>query len=135
MSKGFEEEKQIVIGVGIYEKEKGFLNKIIRFDAVQIAINYLGYAKAKLAYMGVGRNLAYHQDVYYLYDGFKSHYHIESGDDDLFVNQASNVSNTQVIFNSKSMTISKPKKNLKTGYIKKEGTILQIKYKKSTKFY
>ncbi|MDB2482853.1 glycosyltransferase, partial [bacterium] len=108
MSKGFDKEKQIVIGVGIYEKEKGFLNKIIRFDTVQIAINSLGYAKAKLAYMGVGRNLAYHQDVYYLNDGFKSHYHVESGDDDLFVNQASNISNTQVIFNSKSMTISKP---------------------------
>ena len=40
MSKGFEKEKHIVIGVGIYEKEKGFLNKIIRFDTVQIAVSY-----------------------------------------------------------------------------------------------
>ena len=134
MSKGFEEEKQIVIGVGIYEKEKGFLNKIIRFDSVQIAINYLGYAKAKLAYMGVGRNLAYHQDVYYLNDGFKSHYHIESGDDDLFVNQASNVSNTQVIFNSKSMTISKPKKEFKNWiYQKRRHHTTNFKYKKKHK--
>ena len=134
MSKGFEKEKQIVIGVGIYEKEKGFLNKIIRFDAVQIAINSLGYAKAKLAYMGVGRNLAYHQDVYYLNDGFKSHYHIESGDDDLFVNQASNVSNTQVIFNSKSMTISKPKKEFKNWvYQKRRHHTTNFKYKKKHK--
>ncbi len=134
MSKGFDKEKQIVIGVGIYEKEKGFLNKIIRFDTVQIAINSLGYAKAKLAYMGVGRNLAYHQDVYYLNDGFKSHYHVESGDDDLFVNQASNISNTQVIFNSKSMTISKPKKEFKNWvYQKRRHHTTNFKYKKKHK--
>ena len=135
MSKGFEGEKQIVIGVGIYEKELGFLNKIIRFDTVQIAINSLGYAKAKLAYMGVGRNLAYHQDIYYLNDGFKSHYHIESGDDDLFVNQASNQRNTQVIFSSKSMTISKPKKELRKWiYQKRRHHTTNFKYKKKHKF-
>ena len=135
MSKGFEGEKQIVIGVGIYEKELGFLNKIIRFDTVQIAINSLGYAKAKLAYMGVGRNLAYHQDIYYLNDGFKSHYHIESGDDDLFVNQASNQRNTQVIFSSNSMTISKPKKELRKWiYQKRRHHTTNFKYKKKHKF-
>ena len=135
MSKGFEGEKQIVIGVGIYEKELGFLNKIIRFDTVQIAINSLGYAKAKLAYMGVGRNLAYHQDIYYLNEGFKSHYHIESGDDDLFVNQASNKINTQVIFSSKSMTISKPKKELRKWiYQKRRHNTTNFKYKKKHKF-
>jgi glycosyltransferase involved in cell wall biosynthesis len=135
MSKGFEGEKQIVIGVGIYEKELGFLNKIIRFDTVQIAINSLGYAKAKLAYMGVGRNLAYHQDIYYLNDGFKSHYHIESGDDDLFVNQASNKRNTQVIFSSKGMTISKPKKELRKWiYQKRRHHTTNFKYKKKHKF-
>ena len=135
MSKGFEGKKQIVIGVGIYEKELGFLNKIIRFDTVQIAINSLGYAKAKLAYMGVGRNLAYHQDIYYLNDGFKSHYHIESGDDDLFVNQASNKRNTQVIFSSKSMTISKPKKELRKWiYQKRRHHTTNFKYKKKHKF-
>lgn len=135
MSKGFEGEKQIVIGVGIYEKELGFLNKIIRFDTVQIAINSLGYAKAKLAYMGVGRNLAYHQDIYYLNDGFKSHYYIESGDDDLFVNQASNQRNTQVIFSSNSMTISKPKKELRNWiYQKRRHHTTNFKYKKKHKF-
>ena len=134
MSRGFQDEKQIVIGVGIYEKEIGFLNKIIRFDAAQIAINSLGYAKAKLAYMGVGRNLAYHQNVYYLNDGFKSHYHVESGDDDLFVNQSSNKINTQVIFNSKSITISEPKKEFKNWiFQKKRHHTTNFKYKKKHK--
>ena len=135
MSKGFNDDKKIVIGVGIYEKEKGFLNRIIRFDTVQISINSLGFAKAKLAYMGVGRNLAYHQDIYYLNDGFKSHYHVASGDDDLFVNQSSNQNNTQVIFNSKSITISKPKKEFKKWvFQKKRHHTTNFKYKKKHKF-
>ena len=134
MSRGFENEKKIVIGVGIYEKEKGFLNKIIRFDTVQIAINSMGYAKAKLAYMGVGRNLAYDQDIYFLNNGFKSHYHVESGDDDLFVNQSSNQTNTQVVFNSKSMTISNPKKEFKKWvFQKKRHHTTNFKYKKKHK--
>jgi glycosyltransferase involved in cell wall biosynthesis len=136
MSNGFKDEKQIIIGVGIYEKEIGFLNKIIRFDTVHIAINSLGYAKAKLAYMGVGRNLAYHQDIYYLNDGFKSHYHIESGDDDLFVNQASNQRNTQIIFSSKSMTISKPKKEFRNWvYQKRRHHTTNFKYKKKAQIF
>ena len=85
--------------------------------------------------MGVGRNLAYHQDIYYLNDGFKSHYYIESGDDDLFVNQASNQRNTQVIFSSKSMTISKPKKELRKWiYQKRRHHTTNFKYKKKHKF-
>ena len=33
--------------------------------------------------MGVGRNLAYKKKSYELAKGFKSHYHLASGDDDL----------------------------------------------------
>ena len=40
--------------------------------------------------MGVGRNLAYTNKVFYNTSGFKSHYHILSGDDDLFINEAVN---------------------------------------------
>ena len=70
--------------------------------------------------MGVGRNLGYTKDVYYLNEGFKSHYHIESGDDDLFVNQASKNDNSEIIFNKESITISFPKKNGGIGLFKKK---------------
>ena len=110
MSVGFQNKKEIVLGAGIYAKESGLLNKIIRYDTAKIATNYLSFSKAKITYMGVGRNLGYTKNLYYLNEGFKSHYYIESGDDDLFVNQASKNDNSEIVFNKESITISYPQK-------------------------
>ena len=134
MSNGYNDENQIVLGAGIYNKDKGLLNKLIRYDTAFIALNYLSFAKAKIPYMGVGRNLGYSQDIYYLNDGFKSHYHIASGDDDLLVNQAANKKNTSIIFNFKSLTVSHPKTTWKNWiYQKKRHHSTNIKYKKRDK--
>jgi hypothetical protein len=59
--------------------------------------------------MGVGRNLAYHKDLFFKIGGFKSHYSIASGDDDLFVNQVATGRNTWVVSTPESQTISEPK--------------------------
>ena len=48
----------IVLGYGGYEKKKGLLNKLIRFDTFNVAQQYLSYALAGQTYMGVGRNMA-----------------------------------------------------------------------------
>jgi hypothetical protein len=61
--------------------------------------------------MGVGRNLSYTREVYNSVRGFKSHYHIPSGDDDLFVNQAGTKKNTTVVFSEEAITFSIPQKN------------------------
>lgn len=84
----FTDKKNIVLGYGPYSYEKGFLNKVIRYDTAWIAINYFSYALAGAPYMGVGRNLAYTKEVYQKANGFKSHYSISSGDDDLFIQEA-----------------------------------------------
>ena len=76
MVKGFSKGKRIVLGAGGYIKQKGVLNRLIRFDASFIAIQYLSFAKAGLPYMGVGRNLAYPNELYDSVRGFKSHYHL-----------------------------------------------------------
>jgi glycosyltransferase involved in cell wall biosynthesis len=89
----FSSKKQIVMGYGPFLKDKGFLNRIIRFDAAWIGINYFSMALAKLPYMGVGRNLAYTKTVFNSVSGFKSHYYLPSGDDDLFIQQAAQKSN------------------------------------------
>ena len=51
--------KTIVLGYGAYEKHKGLLNKLVRFDTFQVAMQYFSYALIGKTYMGVGRNLAY----------------------------------------------------------------------------
>lgn len=109
MAQGFVNKKEIVLGYGAYQKGEGFLNKLIRFDTFLIALNYLSAAIKGKAYMGVGRNLAYKKDLFYKQKGFSTHYHINSGDDDLFINQASTDENTNVSLAHSSITYSVPK--------------------------
>ena len=111
MSAGFVNKREIVLGYGAYKKDVGFLNKIIRFDTFLIAMNYLSAAVKGNAYMGVGRNLAYKKELFYKQKGFSKHYHITSGDDDLFINQACTKENTNVAVSHNAITYSLAKTN------------------------
>jgi poly-beta-1,6-N-acetyl-D-glucosamine synthase len=119
MVNGFSAEKEIVLGYGAYEKEAGFLQQLIRFDAFIIAVQYLSAAIKGRAYMGVGRNMAYSKDLFYKGKGFSKHYHIQSGDDDLFVNHAATKTNVNVCLDKDSITYSKPKKTFKEWRLQK----------------
>jgi biofilm PGA synthesis N-glycosyltransferase PgaC len=101
-------DKQIVLGYGSYEKRKGMLNMLIRYETVTTAIRYLSYAIMGKPYMGVGRNLAYRKSFFLKHRGFASHYHLVSGDDDLFVNETATGRNTAVEVGRESRTISLP---------------------------
>ncbi len=110
MSSHFNEEKSLILGFGSYEKIAGsFLNKIIRFETLITATQYFSWAKFGKPYMGVGRNLAYKKSEFFEVNGFVDHMKIRSGDDDLFVNQVANSSNTAICYSTESFTKSKPK--------------------------
>ncbi|MFH0865895.1 MAG: glycosyltransferase [Bacteroidota bacterium] len=111
MQKCFSDKKQIIIGYSGYEKRKGFLNRMIRYDTIYTAIQYLSYSLSGMAYMGVGRNLAYNKELFFKNKGFTSHYHIASGDDDLFINQVAKHGNTCIEIIPESQTFSAPKLN------------------------
>src|SRR3989344_5998916 len=53
-----------------------------------IAVHYFSMVLMRAPYMGVGRNMAYTKTVFNSTHGFKSHYAVSSGDDDLFVQEA-----------------------------------------------
>lgn len=93
MAENFSDKKQIVLGYGPYNHEKGLLNRFIRFDTLWIALNYFSFAKARLPYMGIGRNMAYTKSAFEAANGFKSHYALSSGDDDLFIQDAARKQN------------------------------------------
>ncbi len=105
----FSEKKQLVLGFSPYKKQKGFLNKVIRFDTTMIAVNYFSMAINRLPYMGVGRNLAYTKELFNSVDGFKSHYAIPSGDDDLFVQEAAKKNNYTIQLDPKSFVQTEAK--------------------------
>lgn len=113
MAGKLEGEKDIVLGYGRYERQKGLLNSIIRYETAFTALQYFSFALKGKPYMGVGRNLAYRKELFFQNKGFSNHYHIASGDDDLFVNQNAVKSNTSIAFDAEGHTISLPKK--KTG--------------------
>lgn len=110
MTSHFSEEKQLILGYGAYEKGKGLLNKLIRFETLMTATQYFSYAKAGIPYMGVGRNLGFTSTLYYSINGYMSHIKVPSGDDDLFVNEAGTSKNTAICFDENAFTYSLPKK-------------------------
>ncbi|MES2836906.1 MAG: glycosyltransferase [Bacteroidota bacterium] len=131
MAQNFDKQTEIVLGYGAYEKRKGFLNKIIRFDSFFAAAQYLSSAIVGKPYMGVGRNLAYTKSLFFKNKGFATHYHIQSGDDDLFVNRAANSANTKIEIEHSSHTISVPKETFKTWFKQKKRHLTTAKHYKS----
>ena len=136
MASSFSNDKSIVLGYGGYLKNKGsFLNKLIRYETLLTAIQYFSFAKWGIPYMGVGRNLAYTAKEFYNQNGFATHLHIRSGDDDLFVNQAGTNINTAISFERSSITRSIPKESLAEWILQKRRHISTAKfYKKKHKF-
>ena len=130
MNNQFSDNKQIILGYGAYKKGSSLLNKLIRYETLLTAIQYFGFAKIGLPYMGVGRNLAYTKSLFFKANGFVNHIKIKSGDDDLFVNQVANKKNTAICFNPDSFTTSIPKTNYKDWIYQKRRHITTAKYYK-----
>ena len=114
MVKTYDKNTEIVVAYGPYFERKGLLNKLIRFDTLYIAMQYLSLALAKKPYMGVGRNLSYRKSTFMNNKGFTSHYNIPSGDDDLFISQVANKRNTNVYIDSVNRVESEPKRTWRT---------------------
>lgn len=112
MQSAFTSNIEIVLGYGAYFPQPGLLNKLIRFDTLHVAMQYMGFALSGMPYMGVGRNLAYHRSLFYNSGGFVKHYKLISGDDDLFINQVARKNNARVQPDPAGFTYSKPKQTL-----------------------
>ena len=130
MTSHFDDKITFVLGYGGFLKEKGFLNKYIRYDSMTIAMQYLGMAIRGTPYMGVGRNLAYRRSVFFMNKGYGSHTHLISGDDDLFVNKHASRSNTAVEFRNGTHTRSVPCSGLKEWIIQKKRHLTTAPYYK-----
>ncbi len=87
--------KEIVMGYTTFATKTG-INKWLRFTAFYDALFYLSMALSGLPFKGIGKNLSYSRNLFYNHKGFSSHYVINAGDDELFVNRASNKSNVAI---------------------------------------
>jgi cellulose synthase/poly-beta-1,6-N-acetylglucosamine synthase-like glycosyltransferase len=120
MARNFTPETEFVLGYGAYFNRKGFINRLITYDTLFIALQYLGMAASNKPYMGVGRNMAYRKQTFLDQKGFASTLHLKSGDDDLMVNKAANSKNTRVEISPESITWSEPNTSFKGWFFQKE---------------
>lgn len=128
MVRNFTPQKDFVLGYGAYEPKSGFLSHLISYDTFFIAMQYMGFAVRGNPYMAVGRNMAYRKQVFFEKKGFASMLHLQSGDDDLFVNKAAQRNNTRVEINPDSVTLSLPKETFKAWYLQKERHLSTASY-------
>jgi glycosyltransferase involved in cell wall biosynthesis len=119
MSQPITEGSKIVLGISLYDYQEGWLNKLIRLDALMGALHYCGAALAGKPYMGVGRNLCYDRELFFRIGGFKSHYHVVGGDDDLFINEVTGKTKMQVANTYEYQTHSTPKQSFKAWFLQK----------------
>jgi len=119
MVSNYDMRTDIVLGYGTYKKAVGFLNRLIRYDSFLVAMQYFSFALSGSPYMGVGRNLSYRKELFYKAKGFTSHYKLNSGDDDLFINRAANRANTRIEISPEAQTVSIAKTSLVQWIIQK----------------
>ena len=109
MQRGFARPADVVLGFSAYAEEPGFLNKLIRFETLLTAAQYLSFAWRGRPYMGVGRNLAYTRACFNATKGFASHIRQLSGDDDLLVQDAVKAGQrVAVVADASAHTLSEP---------------------------
>lgn len=109
ISSGFSEKKTIVLGYSAFKKVRfSLLNILTRHQSLFSAVQYFSWAKLGHPYMGISRNMGYKKDEFFKINGFISHMRSRFGDDDLFINQASNSKNTDVVYSPSSFTYAAP---------------------------
>lgn len=129
MTSHFTVKKTIVLGYSSFYKTKGsFLNKLIRFDNALAAIQYFSWTKIGKPYKGIGRNLAYKKSEFFNVRGFMDHMKIRTGDDDLFINQASTAENTTI--NTTSFTYSESRTTYSSWLQLKKDQVTSARYYK-----
>ncbi|WP_294628750.1 glycosyltransferase [uncultured Bacteroides sp.] len=96
MARNFTPQTQIVLGYSGYNRTKDWLHKRVAFDTLFQSLRYLGFALAGKPYMGIGRNMAYRKELFFKQKGYSKYLNLQRGEDDLFVNQMGNSSNTRV---------------------------------------
>lgn len=132
MMRAYRNQTQIVLGYGKFEKASGFLNYVVRWENFFNAAMYFSRTLWGKPYMGVGRNLSYKKSNFFAQKGFAAHMHINSGDDDLFIQAVAKGDNTQICVSKNAHTITLAKTTWKEWFRQKKRHNSTAKYYKSS---
>lgn len=105
----FDNNTDVVIGLGPYRRRPGLLNLFVRYETLYTALQYIGWAAWGLPYMSVGRNWAYRKSKFEAAGGFGEDRARLSGDDDLLLRRlAPKRKRTRLMLSPASQTVSIP---------------------------
>ena len=121
---------QMVIGASLYQKNKGLVNLLTRYETLVTGLMFSASALYGNPYMGLGRNLAYRKSFFLDKNGFGKHKHILGGDDDLFVNANATKDNTTLILDKQATTLTYSETSWRSYAIQKKRHLSVGKYYK-----
>lgn len=105
-----ENGRQINVSLGAsridFSELKGPVRWYRQFDTVMSDGMWIGYAASGKPYRGDGMNLAFRKEVFFREKGYSKTRFLHNGDDDIFVNQISNGSNTRVVAAQSNILVS-----------------------------
>ena len=123
-----EEGKTFSLGYSGYQEKSGMLNRWIQFETLLTALFYFSFGLWRAPFMGVGRNLCYRKSFFMDVKAFKGFWHLEGGDDDLFVNTYATGKNTGIVIDPEARTTSIPKETWKDYLVQKKRHLHAGKY-------
>lgn len=123
-----ENGKTFSLGFSGYEKKPGSLNSWIQFETLLTALFYMSFGLWKKPFMGIGRNMCYRKCFFMEVKAFKGFWHVEGGDDDLFVNQYATGKNTAIVIDPEANTLSQPKTTKSEYFVQKKRHLHAGKY-------
>jgi cellulose synthase/poly-beta-1,6-N-acetylglucosamine synthase-like glycosyltransferase len=88
----------LLVGYSPFLPEKGFLNKLARYENVRTGLLTAAACGLGRPYMAVGRNLSYRKTLFQRVGGFDGSSEFQSGDDDLFLQTVSESDLASVVF-------------------------------------
>lgn len=109
MARHFAPGTELVIGyaspAAASDEVKESHRRLHAFDRVRQAVEYLSWAIAGRPYRGTCHNLAYRRELFFNSKGFSRSLDLKYGDDDVFVSQVADGSNTAVELSADSMLL------------------------------
>ena len=130
MASGFKDGKEIVLGVGKYEYQPGWLNAFIRWETLHTFLQYSTYTLAGRPYMAVGRNLACSKAAFIKAQQGEVWSQLPSGDDDLLIRNVASKNNVAIVCDVEAFTISPAKDNVRDWFLQKQRHMSTGKYYK-----
>lgn len=110
---------EFLIGYSPFIKTKGFLNKLVRFDNTWLSASGFAFALGRKPFKANGRNLTYTRSLFQKVNGFKSHYAISPGDDDLLLQDALKHTKVGIVTDPDSFVLSAAPSTWKEWYSQK----------------